>query len=427
MALPTSSQKLEHSLSKTAAVRRAFDTIFISRQTLHTDYVQQLTISFQRTLRVGESAKDKTLPGLGTLQVYSTKAHEGRFPKDADGEESYFIAMYQREAMWINFSSKEPFLVRILTDGRNVISGAPADERGKRYNLRSKEEKTHDHIVTGEQSWVGGITKAGGKVRQFVARPLNDSYVVNAPVTGEEVAAGHVLRFEITPSNVFPPSKHLEAGATALPDGVRPWTIYVPFMAGGSEPFLVLPSHTILDLKHMVHRRRGLPPISQRYMFQGKMLDDGLSLTETKLYHEATVQFIVRSAGGHLAFESDMSIPSGVCASESGEHDASIWEPDYGTAFNVHILDSVSFRAITGSLPPTTSITRKVYNAHEFPFPESQEGQEEVRDMGRFRKGCHVCGPWNVGSSGDENKSEETQDTEEETKETEKLEETEES
>ena len=40
----------------------------------------------------------------------------------------FFLPMYQREAMWIKLTSREPFAIKIYVGGVNAVSGEPVRE-----------------------------------------------------------------------------------------------------------------------------------------------------------------------------------------------------------------------------------------------------------------------------------------------------------
>ena len=131
--------------------------------------------------------------------------------------------MFQREALWIDFSgSKEcaikisvggvlflerwfshaEFIIRIL--GINAITGQPRDEA-------PPSSKTQDYVVVPHQQWLDGICTASGVVRQvlplslpifqgavtpnphvfqFVAMPLGHGYTIEEQITGQAKQGG---------------------------------------------------------------------------------------------------------------------------------------------------------------------------------------------------------------------------------------------
>lgn len=48
--------------------------------------------------------------------------------------------------------------------------------------------------------------------------------------------------------------------------------------------------------------------------------------------------------------------------------DPSRWAPEYGTIFNVQILNSEFFKEVTGIAPPSTPVTAVTYAEHGYPY-----------------------------------------------------------
>ncbi|KAJ8594269.1 hypothetical protein M405DRAFT_838674, partial [Rhizopogon salebrosus TDB-379] len=73
-----------------------------------------LTISFQRTIRVPETQEPNNLPpGLGSFPLYNVAEFAHVLPQDMVEKGGLFFAMYQREAMWLRFTSTKQFAIRI--------------------------------------------------------------------------------------------------------------------------------------------------------------------------------------------------------------------------------------------------------------------------------------------------------------------------
>jgi hypothetical protein len=128
-------------------------------------------------------------------------------PEDMAQQGGVFLPMYQREAMWIQFSALEPFALKIYVGGVNAISGVPINERPEKAleRLRIADKVKQDYVVLPEQPWLDGIASEDGKIMQFVAMPKGSGYSVEAQVTGEEKIGG--LQFELTPVKRVCPKK----------------------------------------------------------------------------------------------------------------------------------------------------------------------------------------------------------------------------
>jgi hypothetical protein len=101
--------------------------------------------------------------------------------------------------MWIKFSAREPFALKIYVGGVNAISGVPIKESPEAAlkRLQLSDEVKQDYVVLPDQPWLDGIATDDGRIRQFVAMPKGSGYSVEAQVTGEEKIDG--MQFELIP------------------------------------------------------------------------------------------------------------------------------------------------------------------------------------------------------------------------------------
>jgi hypothetical protein len=146
-------------------------------------------VTFERTLRIPDDGKTYPLPpGLGTFPIRRVDSYRDRVPDSWRKTSGVFIPMYQREALWINFTPRHwrPNAVKIAAGKVNAISG-------KEWN-EDLEETSHaerqDYLVCPPQPWLDGFNSGAGNVRQFVAMPLGMGYTVEGQVTGEEEHGG---------------------------------------------------------------------------------------------------------------------------------------------------------------------------------------------------------------------------------------------
>jgi hypothetical protein len=169
-------------------------------------FSDRFSLTFQRTLRIPDDGGSYPLPpGLGPFPVYRVRDYADRVPAQWDRENGYFIPMYQREAMWIDFDAAwwKPNAVKVGVGLVNAVSGG-----GWNSGLNGQPQ---DYVVVPEQPWLDGIKSGEGTIRQFVAVPLGTGYTVEAQVTGKESdGALRIAVFEPRPGR-FPdkPPKHL--------------------------------------------------------------------------------------------------------------------------------------------------------------------------------------------------------------------------
>lgn len=145
-----------------------------------------ITIDFQRTLRIPDDGKRYPLPpGLGRFPLRRVEDYADRVPADWTKHGGVFLPMYQREALWLRFGAS-PHALKIGVGKVCAISG----ERWSQ-GLRKKPQ---NYVVTGAQPWLDGIATGKGTIRQFVAMPLGLGYTVEGQVTGEETHGGIQLQ-----------------------------------------------------------------------------------------------------------------------------------------------------------------------------------------------------------------------------------------
>lgn len=166
--------------------------------TIHNDRIhigERFSVSFQRTLRIPEDGNVYPLPpGLGAFPIHSVIDYWDRVPLTWRSENSYFISMYQREALWLGFDGAmwKPNAVKIAIGNVNAISGQAWDE--------ALHAQPQNYIVCPNQPWLDGINAGRSSIRQFVAMPLGSGVTVEAQVSGAEEFGGiQILVYEPKP------------------------------------------------------------------------------------------------------------------------------------------------------------------------------------------------------------------------------------
>lgn len=145
----------------------------------------RFSLSLQRTLRIPDDGRTYPLPpGLGRFTIHAASDYRGRVPDTWGDSGAYFVALYQREALWIGFDAApwKPNVVKVGTGGVNAVSGG-------RWQ-RQLHGDPQDYLVCPPQLWLDGINTGHGVVRQFVAVPLGLGYTVEAQVAGAESKGG---------------------------------------------------------------------------------------------------------------------------------------------------------------------------------------------------------------------------------------------
>lgn len=142
-------------------------------------------VDFQRTLRIPDDGNTYPLPpGLGMFPVLRVDDYAERVPPFWRKTGGVFIPMYQREALWLDFTGTDwpPVAVKVGVGKVNALTGAPLAE-----GLAGKPQ---DYLVCPDQPWLDGIKAGEGFIRQFVAMPLGMGYSVEGQITGQENVGG---------------------------------------------------------------------------------------------------------------------------------------------------------------------------------------------------------------------------------------------
>ena len=181
--------------------------------TVHDDRIhigERFSVSFQRTLRIPDDGKIYPLPpGLGAFPIHSVADYLDGVPQTWR-QNTYFIPMYQREALWLGFDGAtwKPNAVKIAIGKINAISGQVWDE--------TLDADPQNYIVCPNQPWLDGINAGQSFIRQFVAMPLGLGYTVEAQVSGAEEFGGiQILVYEPKPGRFPdqpPPENNLRFG-----------------------------------------------------------------------------------------------------------------------------------------------------------------------------------------------------------------------
>lgn len=158
----------------------------------------QLTIDFQRTLRIPDDGRDYPLPpGLGSFPLQHIDDHAARVPANWLKRGGVLLPMWRSEALWLNFDSpyiadretEYPFAIKVATGKVSAITG----ESWRRGLSRNPQ----DYLIVPGQPWLDGYCVEKGIIRQFVAMPLGEGYSVEEQLTGKAEFGG--MQIEVFP------------------------------------------------------------------------------------------------------------------------------------------------------------------------------------------------------------------------------------
>lgn len=176
----------------------------------------------------------------------------------------------EREALWINFMSTAPFLIKVYAGGVNVVSGEQYQEdiasKLRHLSLQQQQKNIQDYVVVPDQLWLDGIATSPGVVSQFVAVQKGSGYSIEAQTTGRETACG--LSFEVTPLNKMSLYNSGEL------------KIFVKTLKSRTLTIMMNSSDTVGTLKTKIQVMDGTPIDQQRLILAGEQLEDGRTLSD---------------------------------------------------------------------------------------------------------------------------------------------------
>lgn len=375
------------------------------------------TISFNRTLRVPEDGKDYPLPaGFGTLPIYRVEDYADKVPSKWLDEGGFFIPLYQREALYIEFGGESwrPTIAKIAVGRVNAVSGKSFTEQ-----LSSTEQ---DYVVIPDQQWLDGINSAQGSVSQFVAMPLGQGYTVEEQVTDEAKHGGFQIMICDPKSERFPDNDPEETDAQkdaaaerrrlakqralieTMPEPQRSvGLVYLQKWATADEiciPTISMRQHWahLCAVAEAIHTRlgdhdcHGFDPGSlEQYK---ERLESVYALPDGNMLaaNERPILNATDSSSGVLASAArpswhgseylfaapvlrnediEMGIAAGGRITQNivgDEHGVESWDISTRVMLNIHIVNSEHFHRITGLPAPPTPITKEAYEQQRIPW-----------------------------------------------------------
>ena len=282
------------------------DSLVFSFPDVHED--AQLTVGFQRTLRIPDDDRTYPLPpGLGRFPLRHVDDFSKSVPPKWMDRGGVMLPMYQSEAMWLTFGAKRgggrssayPFAIKVAAGKIDAVTGESWAD--------SLTRSPQDYMVAPKQPWLDGYCVEKGSIRQFVAMPLGDGYTAEEQITGKAEHGGLQIIAYPMKAEVYERRFPKRAVAPGRFQANRSLTM------SGAIP--CAPSAAAPDM--------GLAPGGR---MKQTIYDDPFDFDD--------------------------------------------WDTENSSRCFIHISNSLSWRAITGAEPPTTPLSSKEYARRGLPWFE---------------------------------------------------------
>jgi len=272
----------------------------------------QMTVAFQRTLRIPDDGKNYGLPpGLGRFPLRHIDDFADRLSPACLERGGVMMPMYQAEALWLSFSGGYPFAVKVASGKINAATGESW--------LPGLNRDPQDYLVLPEQPWLDGFAVEKGIIRQFVAMPLGAGYSVEEQLTGAADFGGVQIQ-------AFP----MKADAYFNKE-IRP----------------ELPTR-LAEL---------LPDILPSTEYERNVKE----ATSPRLHCQSPI----------LGAPSPMGLGAGGCMKQEiyeDPNDLDVWDTSDTSRCFVHLFNALQWREITGENPPNPPVTAKEYEHYGLPW-----------------------------------------------------------
>ncbi|KAF9777149.1 hypothetical protein IL306_004576 [Fusarium sp. DS 682] len=314
--------------------------------------LDDLTITFRRTIRVPDNKNTSALPpDSGIFPLFKVKDYAEKLPLPMAHKGGIFMPMYQREALWINFESEKRYAIKIFVGGVNIVSGEPPNATAatslRRRKLLKEGKSIQDYIVVPEKKWIDGMVVEPGQVRQFVAMPNATGCSVEAQMSRQETTAG--IQFDIT--RLDPLSSGPKGNINIMVKGLN----------GETFNYFLSKFSKVEALKLLIRAKNGVEIAYQNLVCSKQHLQNKMRLCDYNLQNGALVHLFVRLRGGSaFIHEAEMNIAAG------------------GLIRQNIILNSVTFKRVTGQEPPESPISAATYAKAGNPFFSLDEGPATI-------------------------------------------------
>ncbi len=322
------------SRSDSSTAGNSFDEIIVGRHA---------KISFNRTLRIPEDGKTYPLPaGMGRLPIHRVEDYADKVPESWLKEGGYFIPLYQSEALFLEFDGPNwhPTIAKICVGRINAISG-------KTYSEKLSSHK-QDYVVIPDQHWLDGINSGNGVVRQFVAMPLGKGYTIEAQISDEEIHGGFQLLVLDSVDGRFPDRDPAIDKLIGKIKKARSQSLFDDHFLNYKEKEL----YFSLFRRPVETRPEPIRPAGDTTDLDGP-----------------TIRFLP-SAPEPMGIAAGGNIEQMIIADSYG---VDSWDGNRKRALTIHLVNSLSYKEITGKKPPPSPITKNEYEYRGIPWFSSYD------------------------------------------------------
>jgi hypothetical protein len=333
---------------------------------VHKDAV--LTVTLVRTLRIPDDGKKYPLPpGLGRFPGRHVDDYAGRVPEKWSKHGGVIVPMYQSEALWLQFScghSSEhgrpwPFAIRVATGKTSAVTG-------KQWK---KEMRESDYLVAPEQKWLDGYVVAEGVVRQFVAAPLGQGFTAEEQITGKAEFGG--LQIEARPMTLeaferrWPKRPPIPVRSVPMPQSKlsrRSRGVSDPRIGGTVYTSCSIPTSSGFNLDTL-----------SETTYATNYSADSINCLSLEESMRKRPEMYGKTSATLAASVSELGLaPGGTMEQQvfSDPYGIGDWSKDHKGRCFVHLLNSMSWRAVTGENPPTVPFTAADYSSKNYPWYE---------------------------------------------------------
>lgn len=194
-----------------ANVEERLQHAIVNRGGLSTDSFTELTVKFQRTMRIPDDGKTYALPtGLGQLPLRSVDDFAETMPASWMTKGGAVVPLNQSEALWIWFSSRYRFALKVAAGPLNALTGEPWS-----VNLQRQPQ---NYVVLPDPTWEDEV------IRHLVSMPLDAGLAKDKPPAN---TTSEGIQIQVVPMRVEP--YYLNEGRFFIPPTIQEFFLRLIF------------------------------------------------------------------------------------------------------------------------------------------------------------------------------------------------------